>query len=162
MIGNPKLREKSSKVTDFKEELQEIIQDLKDTLKHLQETKKIGRALAAPQIGYIKQIICYGLPNNTIMMINPKITFKSKEKFEVWDSCYSFDVAFFVQILRHKKIRVEYQNEKGELVVDEFIGKMSELVQHETDHLEGVLATDHLADVKKIIARQEWEKRYRA
>ena len=164
MIGNPKLREKSSKVTDFKEELQEIIQDLKDALKHLQETKKIGRALAAPQIGYMKQVIYYGLPDKLLPfpMVNPKITFKSKEKFWVWDSCYSFDVAFFVQILRHKKIRVEYQNEKGELVVDEFIGKMSELVQHEADHLEGVLATDHLTDVKKIISRQEWEKRYKA
>ena len=161
MIGNPKLREKSSKVTEFKEELQEKIQDLTDTLKHLQETKKIGRALAAPQIGYMKQIICYNLPKNSFIMINPKITFKSKEKFEVWDSCYSFDVAFFVQILRHKKIRVEYQNGKGELEVEEFIGKISELVQHETDHLEGVLATDHITDVKKIISRQEWEKRYR-
>ncbi len=162
MIGNPKLREKSSKITDFKEELQEIIQDLTDTLKHLQETKKIGRALAAPQIGYMKQVIYYGLPDKPFPMVNPKITFKSKEKFWVWDSCYSFDVAFFVQILRHKKIRVEYQNEKGELVLDEFFGKMSELVQHEIDHLEGVLATDHLTDVKKIISRREWEKRYKA
>ena len=73
MIGNPKLREKSSKVTEFKEELQEKIQDLTDTLKHLQETKKIGRALAAPQIGYMKQIICYNLPKNSFIMINPKI-----------------------------------------------------------------------------------------
>ncbi|UCG90785.1 MAG: peptide deformylase, partial [Candidatus Heimdallarchaeota archaeon] len=51
MIGNPKLREQSSGVSDFGDNLIEIIQDLKDTLTHLQITKKIGRALAAPQIG---------------------------------------------------------------------------------------------------------------
>ncbi|MFX0064900.1 MAG: peptide deformylase [Candidatus Hermodarchaeota archaeon] len=161
MIGDPILREKSALVTDFGEELQEIIQDLKDTLTHLQKTKKIGRALAAPQIGYMKKVIYYGLPDRSFVMVNPEITLKSPEKFWVWDSCFSFDVAFFVEIQRYKNIKVEYQNEKGELQMREFNDDLSELVQHETDHLEGILATDHLTDVKKIISRQEWEKRYK-
>lgn len=160
MIGNPKLRGQSADVSDFGENLHGIIQDLKDTLIHLQETKKIGRALAAPQISYNKKVIYYGLPEKPFIMVNPKITSKSKEKFWVWDSCFSFDVAFFVEILRHKKIRVEYQDENGESIVKEFVDDMSELVQHETDHLQGVLATDHLTDVKRIILRQEWEKQF--
>lgn len=161
MIGNPKLREKSNNITDFGDQLQKIILDLKDTLKHLQETKKIGRALAAPQVGYKKKVIFYGLPEEPFVMINPKISVKSEDKFWVWDSCFSFDVAFFVEIERHQKIKVEYQNEKGELIIKEFNGDLSELVQHETDHLAGVLATDHLTDVKRIILRQEWEERYK-
>ncbi len=158
MIGNPKLREKSSNITEFGEELQQVIQDLKDTLFSLQESKKIGRALAAPQIGHMKNVIYYGLPNNPFVMVNPKITWKSDDKFSVWDSCFSFDVAFFVEILRHKQINVEYFNDKGESIERKFSDDLSELVQHETDHLSGVLATDHLTDVKKIMLRQEWER----
>ncbi|MFX1286428.1 MAG: peptide deformylase [Promethearchaeota archaeon] len=159
MIGNPKLREHSSDISDFGESLIEIIQDLKDTLTHLQESKKIGRALAAPQIGHMKKVIYYGLPKKSFAMVNPKIIFKSEEKFWVWDSCYSFDVAFFVEILRHKNIRIEYQDERGKKQEKEFEDDMSELIQHETDHLHGILATDHLTDVKRIMLRQEWEKR---
>ena len=161
MIGNPKLREKSAKVSDFGEDLQRIIQNLKDTLSHLQEVKKIGRALAAPQIGHMKQVIYYGLPKNPLVMINPDITSKSEEKFWVWDSCFSFDVAFFVEILRHKKISISYQDEKGKHHMKDFEDDMSELIQHETDHLHGILATDHLTDIKRIVLRQEWEKRFR-
>lgn len=158
MIGNPKLREKSSDITKFGDELHLIIQDLKDTLTYLQEAKEIGRALAAPQIGHMKNVIYYGLPNDPFVMINPKITRKTDEKFWVWDSCFSFDVAFFVEILRHKEITVEYLNEKGETIEKNFSDDLSELVQHETDHLIGVLATDHLTDVKRIMLREEWER----
>ncbi len=162
MIGNPKLREKSIEVKSQDSETREIIQDLKDTLHHLQETKKIGRALAAPQIGQNKKIIYYNLPEKSFVMINPKILEKSKEMFWVWDSCYSFDVAFFVEILRHKQIKIQWEDKKGEKKVDNFEKDLSELIQHETDHLEGVLATDFLTDVKqKIIMREEWEKRYK-
>ncbi|MHA2299107.1 MAG: peptide deformylase [Candidatus Hodarchaeales archaeon] len=160
LIGNHQLREKSTTVTDFGNELQTIIQDLKDTLIHLQETKKIGRALAAPQIGYLKKVIYFGLPSKPFLMVNPNINWQSEEMFQVWDSCYSFDVAFFVEIERHRKINVEYQDYKGKKIVKEFSDDLSELVQHEIDHLEGILATDHLTDVKKIILRQEWEKRH--
>ncbi len=160
MIGNPKLREKSSKVFDFGENLQEMIQDLKDTLTYLQKVKKIGRALAAPQIGHLKQVIYYGLPENPFIMVNPEITSRSEEQFLVWDSCFSFDVAFFVEILRHKNLKIKYQDEKGEIHTQKFEDDMSELIQHETDHLQGVLATDHLTDVTKIVLRQEWENRF--
>ncbi|UCG02243.1 MAG: peptide deformylase [Candidatus Heimdallarchaeota archaeon] len=160
IIGNPELRERSSKISDFGESLQEIIEDLKDTLTHLQKTKKIGRALAAPQIGHMKQIIYYGLPKNPFVMVNPEITSRSEEKFWVWDSCFSFDVAFFVEIKRHKEIKIRYQDENGKIHVNEFDDDMSELIQHETDHLHGILATDHLTDGKRIILRQEWEKRF--
>lgn len=160
MIGNPRLRDKSSKITDFGENLQGIIQDLRDTLTHLQKVKKIGRALAAPQIGHMKQVIFYGLPDNPFIMVNPEIIGKSEEKFWVWDSCFSFDVAFFVEILRHKNIKIEYKDDKGDTQKKKFKDDMSELIQHETDHLHGVLATDHLTDNKRIILRQEWENRF--
>jgi len=79
---------------------------------------------------------------------------------EVWDSCYSFDVAFFVRIKRHKRIKVEFMDENRRKIVEEFEDDLSELLQHEIDHLNGILATDHLRSGKDIIMREEWEKRY--
>ena len=106
----------------------------------------------------MKNVIYYGLSNNPFVMVNPKITWKSEDKFWVWDSCFSFDVAFYVKIKRHKWIKVKYQNEKGETKTEVFIDDFSELFQHEIDHLFGVLATDYLADPKDIMMRSEWEE----
>jgi len=158
LIGNPNLRQESSEVTDFNLELTEILRDLKDTLIHLQKTKKIGRGLAAPQIGHMKKVILFLLPERPFVMVNPKIIWKSDELFQVWDSCFCFEVAFFVQVERHKSIKIEYQDENGNIKTEEFAGDLSELVQHEIDHLYGILATDHLKDVTKIMMRDEWGK----
>ncbi len=161
MLGNPKLREKSLIIDDFSLDFVQNLRDLKDTLTYLQETKKVGRAIAAPQIGVKKRLIYYQLTNKSFYMVNPKITRKSEEMINVWDSCYSFDIAFFVEIQRHKIIKVEYQDENGNLAFEDFSDDLSELVQHEIDHLNGILATDHLKDVKKIIMRSEWERRFK-
>jgi peptide deformylase len=112
-IGNPILRKKCAKTTGFGPLLRETLDDMRDTLTHLQKTKKLGRALAAPQIGLLKRIIYIQTPDVTLYMINPEITYKSVEKFELWDSCFSFDVSFFVKISRHKSIEVNFQDETG-------------------------------------------------
>ncbi|RAK06515.1 peptide deformylase [Halanaerobium saccharolyticum] len=161
MIGNPKLREESANITNFDNLLKEVVQDLKDTLSYLQKEKNIGRALAAPQISYLKKAIYYNSNGEEIVMVNPKIIWKSEEMFDVWDSCFSFEVAFFVKIKRYKKIKVRYQNEDGKEVVQQFDDDLSELFQHEIDHLYGKLATDYLIDSENIIMRSEWEKRYK-
>ncbi len=161
VLGNPKLRDLSLDIITFDEDLEENLQDLKNTLTHLQKTKKLGRALAAPQIGIMRRLIFYQLPRRSFYMANPKIIWKSEELINVWDSCYSFDIAFFVEIQRYKSVKIEYQDEKGNSIVKYFSDDLSELVQHEIDHLHGILATDHLRDVKKIMMRSEWERRFR-
>jgi peptide deformylase len=92
-------------------------------------------------------------------MINPRIVKKSPDTFEVWDSCFSADLAFFGKTLRHRAISVEYTNESGEQIRENFTDDMSELFQHEIDHLEGILFTDRIID-NQIIMRSEWEKLY--
>ena len=159
LLGNPKLRKISSDVLNFNKELRGDLNNLKDTLTHLQNMTKLGRAIAAPQIGLMKKIIFFQLPEKSFYMINPKITWRSEEMFCVWDSCFSFDIAFFVEILRYKNISVEYQDENSNLIFEDFSDDLSELIQHEIDHLHGILATDHIKNVKKIIMRKEWEKR---
>ena len=157
-LGNPELRKSSTEVEDLAE-AEKIVEDLRNTLIYEQQDKEIGRALAAPQIGIHKKVVFYHVDGEEKILINPKITEKSEELFEVWDSCFSLRTAFFVKIKRHKEIKVEYQNLQGENIEEKFAGELSELFQHEIDHLHGILATDHLEDNKNIMMREEWEKR---
>ncbi|MGM0420326.1 MAG: peptide deformylase [Bacillota bacterium] len=159
MLGNPELRQESSPVSQFGQDLARIIKDLKDTLLSLQEEKEIGRALAAPQIGYKQKVVYANLPEEEIIMVNPDIVWYSEEEFEVWDSCFSFDVAFFVKVKRAREIIVHYQNTAGIDIERTFSGGLSELFQHEIDHLQGRLATDLLVDNESIMMRSEWEGR---
>ncbi len=161
LIGNPELREKSVEVNDFGKELEGLIIDLKDTIIDFQKRKGMGRGIAAPQIGVLKKVLYLHLPNRSFALVNPEIIKKSEETMQVWDSCFSFDVAFFVKTERFRSIKIRYQNEQGKVIEEIFNDDLSELLQHEIDHLHGVLATDHLKSNKDIILRAEWEKRYK-
>ncbi len=93
-------------------------------------------------------------------MINPKIIKKSKQMFEVWDMCLSCEVSFLAKIKRYKKITVEYYTPEGEKVVAEYKDYYSELLQHEIDHLNGILFIDHIKKPQSIIMNDEWDKQY--
>ena len=157
MIGNPTLREKSDDVRFGEDNLTEIIQDLADTLHNFQRAKGIGRAIAGIQIGYAKRIVYMEAGGKSIVMINPRIIDRSDETFEVWDSCFSADVAFFGKTVRNRAITVEYFDEDQNKVTERFEDDLSELFQHEIDHLDGILFTDRIIN-NEIIMRSEWEK----
>jgi peptide deformylase len=159
MIGNELLRKKTESVDFEKDPVDRYIRDLRDTLRHTQRKKRIGRAIAGPQIGCLKRIVYTETKEKRIIMINSRIVKKSPDTFEVWDSCFSADLAFFGKTLRHRAISVEYTNESGEQIRENFTDDMSELFQHEIDHLEGILFTDRIID-NQIIMRSEWEKLY--
>ena len=160
LLGDPTLRETSEKVTDFNN-LDEVLADLKDTLTWAQGHYGMGRAAAAPQLGYLKRVVYVQMPERSFYLVNPEIVERSDEKFEVWDSCFSLKAAFFVKIPRHRAITVRYRDEGGGVHVEEFRDDMSELLQHELDHLDGVMCSDHLRDPRDIVMKAEWMKRYR-
>ncbi len=161
LLGSPVLREKSKPISNFQDsKFKSILEDLRDTFLHLRSEYGMGRAIAAPQIGYLDQVIFYNLKESSFYMINPEITYKSEKKFEVWDSCFSFKLAFFVKVNRYQEIQVKFQNESGEKQVMDVTDDLSELFQHEIDHLHGVLATDHWVSPKDILMREEWERRF--
>lgn len=160
LLGDPTLRETSEPVTDF-DEIHEILEDLKDTLTWAQEYYGMGRAAAAPQLGYLKRVVYVQMPNRSFYLVNPEIVRRSDETFEVWDSCFSMEAAFFVKIPRNRVITVQYRDENGGRHVEEFRDDMSELLQHELDHLDGVMCSDHLRDPRDIVMKAEWMKRYR-
>jgi peptide deformylase len=94
-------------------------------------------------------------------MVNPEIVDRSEEMVTVWDGCLSF-LSIFCQVPRHEWVEVRYQDLQGvtrELHAD---GDLAELLQHEIDHLDGILTVDRMTDVRTLITREEFELRYRA
>ena len=129
-----------------------------DTLNYLQRTKKAGRALAAPQIGHKKRVILIQYADVKLYMINPTLNWKSEYLIKSWESCYSFDYTFYVGVPRHRDIIIEFQDEDGEKKMQDFKGELAQTIQHEIDHLDGLLVIDRLTDIRDILLKEEWEK----
>jgi len=162
-LGNKTLRKKSLLVKDFYSRyLESLLEDLSDTLHEAQRKFHYGRGIAAPQIGELKRVIFIDTPEFKSPLINPRIVWAADRKFEVWDSCFSFNLAFFVLVDRYYSVKVEYFDQEGTKHVIEAEDKLSELLQHEIDHLDGILATDRMKDKKKIMIRSEWEKTFKS
>ena len=163
-LGDPLLRQKAAPVVEPTAlELSDLIRDLADTLAHWRSQTGYGRGIAAPQLGILQRVIFLKLPDaNPWPLINPEIIQRSKEKIIVWDACLSF-LSIFMQVERHRQITVRYQNIDGKTLEFEAGDdrNLSELLQHEIDHLDGILAIDRVVDVKTICTREEFEKRYR-
>lgn len=163
-LGDPLLRERCARAADSTpSETKELVRDLADTLAYWRDNTGYGRGIAAPQIGVLQRLIFLQLPGaEPWPLINPEIVERSAEEITVWDACLSF-LSIFMQVKRHRTIAVRYQNLQGETLTvkagDE--RNLSELLQHEIDHLDGILAIDRVFDVKSICTREEFEKRYR-
>jgi len=163
-LGNPLLRQKAVAADDAtSREIRALIQDLADTLAHWRSKTGYGRGIAAPQLGVLQRVIFLKLPEaEPWPLINPEIIQGSAEKIVVWDACLSF-LSIFMQVERHRRITIRYQNLSGDTL--EFDAgddrNLSELLQHEIDHLDGILAIDRVVDTNTICTREEFEKRYR-
>ena len=163
-LGDPGLREVCRPVPDPQApEIKALITDLADTLAHWRATTGYGRAIAAPQLGVALRVIFLQLPGaQPWPLVNPEIIAHSDETIVVWDACLSF-LCIFMQVRRFREITVRYQDPRCEW--HEFRAgdeqNYSELLQHELDHLDGILGLDRVVDVKSICTREEFEKRYR-
>jgi len=164
-LGDPGLREICAGVGDPKSaEVAAVVRDLADTLAHWRKTTGYGRAIAAPQIGVAQRIVFMQLPGaEPWPFINPEIVDRTAEKIVVWDACLSF-LAIFMQVERHREITVRYQDLEGawQEIRAGAERDLSELLQHEIDHLDGILAVDRITDIRTLCTREEFEKRYRA
>jgi peptide deformylase len=164
-LGDPGLREVAPRVADpAAPEIRGLVQDLADTLAYWRASTGYGRGIAAPQIGAARRVIFLQLPDaEPWPLVNPEITWRSDEKIVVWDACLSF-LSIFMQVDRHREIVVRYQDLRGERkeVRASEERNLSELLQHEIDHLDGILAIDRITDMRTMCTREEFEKRYRA
>lgn len=163
-LGDPGLREICEPVPDPRTpKVKALTKDLADTLRYWRATTGYGRAIAAPQIGKAVRVVFLQLPGaEPWPFVNPEIIWRSEEKIIVWDACLSF-LSIFMKVERHREIKVRYQDLQGEWreihATDE--RDLSELLQHEIDHLDGILAVDRITDLRTVCTREEFEKRYR-
>jgi peptide deformylase len=162
-LGHPTLREVAEPVEDpGSAEVAALVADLRDTLTHWRRTTGYGRAIAAPQIGVGKRVVFPNL-GRSWPMINPAIVERSEVTMVVWDACLSF-LHTFCRVVRHREVRVRYQDLEGawhelEAGVE---NDLSELLQHEIDHLDGILAVDRMVSPRTLCSREEFEKRHKA
>jgi len=164
-LGDPRLREIAHAVKNpASPEIAALVKDLGDTLAHWRSTTGYGRGIAAPQLGVsLRVIFLQLLGDDPWPLVNPEIVERSTERIVVWDACLSF-LSIFMQVERHRDITVRYQDLRAEWheVHAGDDRSLSELLQHEIDHLDGILAVDRIIDIKTLCTREEFEKRYRS
>ena len=138
-LGHPRLYEKSEWIKKGEiPHLGPLVRDLHDTLMDFRNHYGAGRAIAAPQIGVMKKIIYMHVEKPTVFL-NPVLDRKSRKKIEVWDDCMCFP-DLLVKVSRHERCRVSYRDEDWKECKILLEGDLSELLQHEVDHLDGILA----------------------
>lgn len=158
LLGHPGLRVRCKPVDNNRfDAVHALIDDLRDTLYDFRQRRGFGRGIAAPQIGKPERVIFIHL-DEPIALINPVVSWQSASTFTLWDDCFSFP-DLMVKVKRHRAIEVRYRTREGERKVLRTHGALSELLQHELDHLNGVLAIDRALDSKHIMLREEWERR---
>lgn len=153
LLGNPKLYEISEEVKPEElESLRPVFADMFDCIKGIRRDYGFGRAIAAPQIGIQKRLICI-LTDKPYVIINPTLEFVGDEQMELMDDCMSFP-KLLVRVNRYRHCVLRYKDENWvdcELKMDD---DMSELIQHEYDHLDGILATMRAIDNKSFVIKE--------
>jgi peptide deformylase len=160
---DPKLRQKSKPIIKIDKKTLSLIKDMKDTLIAQRDPEGIG--LAAPQIGKNVRIFIMMPDKDITVVINPNIleitlTEKKKRRSRLMEGCLSLP-HYYGPLRRAEKVKLEYLNENGAIIKNEFTGLEAQIVLHEVDHLNGVLFVDRLLEQKKPLYEYkngEWEE----
>ena len=159
-MGDPLLRAVSAPASD-PTAIRMIFRDMRDTLHEFRRTHGFGRGISAVQIGEPTRLIYIEFAGEVYCLVNPELESRSEETFRLWDDCFSFP-NLLVWLERAQSVVVRYRDEMGAARQIEAVGALSELLQHELDHLDGVLAVDRALDPHSLCTRDEYERRYRA
>ena len=150
-MGNPVLLERSGEIHDFNtRELNELIQDMKDTMTHLN-----GAGLAAPQIGELKRVVIFGFDSNErypeasavpfTVLINPTTHSLDETMEEGIEGCLSVP-GLSGSVPRYNNIRYQGFDPSGTVIDRVVTGFHARVVQHECDHLNGILYPSRIKD----------------
>jgi peptide deformylase len=159
-MGHPVLREKAKPVEDLgSAELKALVQDMKETM-----ASKNGAGLAAPQIGIGKRVVIFGVDHNPrypdaepvpfTVLVNPKLVMLTREVEEDWEGCLSVPGMRGV-VPRYTKLRYTGFDEEGNPIDRVAEGFHARVVQHECDHLEGILYPQRMTDLSRFGFNEE-------
>ena len=147
LLGDPRLYETCEPVLPHEQYLVAgWVADLHNVMQQVRSRYGFGRAIAAPQLGIMKRLIYMNI-DKPVVFVNPTLTNLSDEQFELWDDCMSFP-SLLVRVCRHKSLLVSYLDENFVPQQLHLTDALSELLQHEYDHLDGILCTMRAVDDK--------------
>ena len=153
MLGDPRLYEIAEEVKKEElESLKPVFTDMFDCIKAIRRDYGFGRAIAAPQIGVRKRLICI-LTDRPYVIINPALEFLGDDTMELMDDCMSFP-NLLVRVRRYRHCILRYRDENWLEQRMRMDDEMAELIQHEYDHLDGILATMRAIDNKSFVMRK--------
>lgn len=170
-FGNPVLRTKARRLT-HDEILSDDIQALIGDIQHTLDKKQYGVGMAAPQVGESIALTIIGIkptpsrpahPHVDMVVINPEIIKTYGEKEPKWEGCLSFGGATnfpYALVPRYSKIRLRWLDETAKLHERDFEGIAAHVLQHETDHLNGILFVDRVEDTTSYMTIEEYKKRF--
>jgi peptide deformylase len=159
-MGHPVLRERSKPVEAFgTAELLDLVGDMKETM-----AAKNGAGLAAPQIGVGQRVVIFGVQKNPrypdaeevpfTVLVNPKIVLLTREVEEGWEGCLSVP-GMRGLVPRYTRLRYSGYDEHGQPIEREAEGFHARVVQHECDHLDGILYPQRMTDLAKFGFNEE-------
>ena len=145
---DPRLKQKAARVEAVNHDLRRLMDDMLDTM-----YPAPGIGLAAPQIGVRKQVIVMDIGKDEndrqpIRMANPEIVWASDDDNTYEEGCLSVP-EHYAAVVRPRAIRVRYLDEQNEIREMDADGLLATVLQHEMDHLDGVLFIDHLSSLKR-------------
>jgi peptide deformylase len=170
-FGNPVLREIARRLS-AEEILSNDTQELITNMRYTLVEKKYGVGIAAPQVGVSIALSVVGVkptPNRPelepfdTVLINPQILETFGELTDMWEGCVSCgteDDILFAQLPRYEKIKLRWLDEYAKSREEIIDGFVAQVVQHETDHLNGILFVDHVTDPTSFVMADEYRKRY--
>lgn len=169
-FGNPILRQKAKTVTHKEitsSHVKQLISEMRQTLK----SRKLGVGLAAPQVGKNIALAVIRIRPTSFrpkvnnfdqVLINPEIIQTIGRKSQLWEGCISSGVdkaGLFAKVPRYKSIKVKFYDETGHQQEETYEDLPAHVIQHEVDHLNGVLFVDHVKDTSTYMTFAEYKKR---
>lgn len=149
LLGDSRLYEVCEPVLETELSLvKNWVVDMDNVMKEIRAKYGFGRAIAAPQLGIMKRLVYMNI-DTPVIFINPELTNLSNDVFELWDDCMSFP-NLLVRVRRHRSITLKYRDERWQPQVWEMKDSLAELLQHECDHLDGILCTMRAIDEKSF------------
>jgi peptide deformylase len=145
---DPRLKIKARPVAAVDDEVRQLMDDMLETMR-----KAIGIGLAAPQVGVAKRVIVLdiageGQKPQPMMLANPQILWRSPEMATFSEGCLSLP-EHYADVTRPAAVRLRYLDYQNEIRELEASGLLATCIQHEIDHLDGVLFVDHISMVKR-------------
>ncbi len=153
LLGDPILRQKTKKVSRFDESIQQLIDDMIETM---QDAPGVG--LAAPQVGVPLRICVVDVDEEVTVLVNPEITEMDGE-WEPEEGCLSIP-GYVANVKRAERIVVRARGRRGKPIKIKADGLYAHAIQHEVDHLDGILFIDRLPSMdllRKVPTKQEAE-----